>query len=88
MSEEEKIAQLRRIMPAVTAALVIGTFVLIRAAGHDNGTALLVAAIMFVFAGGSYLARVMFGLPGFLALMVGGSLLAWRLGQTSFFEGP
>ncbi|MGJ8617505.1 MAG: hypothetical protein ACSHWS_11750 [Sulfitobacter sp.] len=88
MTEEEKVAQLRRIMPAVTAALVIGTFVLIRAAGHDNGTALLVAGIMFLFAGASYLARIMLGLPGFLAFAVGGALLAWRLGQTSFFDGP
>jgi hypothetical protein len=88
MTEEEHVERLRRIMPAVAAVLAIGSFVLIRAAGHDNGKAILVAGIMLAFAGGLYLSRVMLGLPGFAAFITGGSLVAWRLGQSGFFESP
>ncbi|OAN74378.1 hypothetical protein A8B82_18185 [Sulfitobacter sp. EhC04] len=85
MTEDEHLAWLKKIMPMVATLMTLGTFAVIRLASHDNGTALLVAGIMFGFVLFLYGARIVLGVKGFVVVIGAGALILWRLQRNGYF---
>ena len=78
MTEEEQLERLKRIMPPIAFGLTGFAFVAVLMAGHETSKALLVAGLMLAFVLTMYVARLLLGVNGFIAVLAAGALLAWR----------
>ncbi|WP_306028363.1 hypothetical protein [Stappia sp. MMSF_3263] len=83
MDEDERerthLDWLARNMPLIASAMGGATYVAIRLAGHGNGKAVLVGAIMFGFVISIWKLRVWFGVRGAITAMGSLAVLLWAL---------
>lgn len=83
MDEDERerthLAWLARNMPLIASAMGGATYVAIRLAGHGNGKAVLVGAIMFGFVISIWKLREWFGVHGVIAIMTCAAAALWWL---------
>ncbi|MGI3168603.1 hypothetical protein ACRARG_05595 [Pseudooceanicola sp. C21-150M6] len=79
LTEEEQRARLNQLMPAMAIVMPLITFIILRAAGEDERTALIIAGVMVFMVLSMWLMRILFGPRGFIAGMAALALLGWRL---------
>lgn len=83
MDEDERerahLATLARNIPLVASALGLAACLVIRLAGHGNGKAILVGAVIVGFVLSIWKLRVWFGMPGSIAAMCSLAVLLWAL---------
>ncbi|WP_428697327.1 hypothetical protein [Stappia sp.] len=83
MDEDERerahLVWLARNMPLIASAMGLAAYAAIRMAGHGNGKAILVGAIMFGFALSIWKLRLWFGIRGAIAVAGSLAVLLWAL---------